>query len=283
MYANILGGNIKALRKFYGETQEQLGEILGMEKNTISSYECGRTEPDKETLERLARHYGVFTDILLSYDLTGLPRIDLEDVFQWSENFYCYFPILTSKKAMANEHFEVALKLHKEVFYTFQKVQIEKCLNSIVSCCHEYRESLEDEDSKLCASANLLGFYHMIIGSIEICIELMEEKTALGASIISYLNYNWDEFNRSLREAYDVVSKIHGSFSERTRFIEELIINLRSTREWHELGDYYFGLHFMMGFAADSLDCITNLFTGLSIISTFERLGNPYCREFNKI
>ena len=37
-----LGNNIRCLRIAYGETQEDLGWAIGVEKNTISYYEKGR-------------------------------------------------------------------------------------------------------------------------------------------------------------------------------------------------------------------------------------------------
>ena len=36
-----IGKNIKALREVYGETQEEMGDVLFLDKNTISKYELG--------------------------------------------------------------------------------------------------------------------------------------------------------------------------------------------------------------------------------------------------
>ena len=44
-----MGANIRCLRMAYGETQEQLGEAIFVEKNTVSYYETGKREPNKET------------------------------------------------------------------------------------------------------------------------------------------------------------------------------------------------------------------------------------------
>ena len=71
-----LGNNIRGLRKAYGETQEELGFALGVEKNTISSYETGRTEPGKEMLSMIASHYFVSVEELLLTDLSSMKKIN---------------------------------------------------------------------------------------------------------------------------------------------------------------------------------------------------------------
>lgn len=67
-----LGANIRSLRMAYGETQEQLGEAIFVEKNTISYYENGKREPNKETLKAIAEHYSASVGELLYSDLTGI-------------------------------------------------------------------------------------------------------------------------------------------------------------------------------------------------------------------
>ena len=54
-----LGANIRSLRIAYGETQEQLGEAIYVEKNTVSYYENGKREPNKETLTAIANHFTI--------------------------------------------------------------------------------------------------------------------------------------------------------------------------------------------------------------------------------
>lgn len=52
-----LGLNIRSLRKAYGETQEELGVALNVEKNTVSYYENGKREPNKDMIAEIAKHY----------------------------------------------------------------------------------------------------------------------------------------------------------------------------------------------------------------------------------
>jgi len=49
--------NLKALRIISGLSQNEVAEALNVTRQTISSYETGRTEPDLETLKRLAELY----------------------------------------------------------------------------------------------------------------------------------------------------------------------------------------------------------------------------------
>ena len=53
------------LRKNAGETQDALGEVLGVSGKTISKWESAATEPDLAALCTIADHYGVSMDTLL--------------------------------------------------------------------------------------------------------------------------------------------------------------------------------------------------------------------------
>lgn len=57
--------NLTALRKARGETQEQLGEALGVSDKTISRWESAVSEPDLAALMALGEHFAVSADELL--------------------------------------------------------------------------------------------------------------------------------------------------------------------------------------------------------------------------
>ena len=56
---------LKELRVEQGLSQIQLGKILGVSQRTISSWEADERRPDFETLEKIAKYFGVTTDYLL--------------------------------------------------------------------------------------------------------------------------------------------------------------------------------------------------------------------------
>ena len=57
--------NLSTLRRARGETQEQLGEVLGISGKTVSKWEAAVSEPDLTMLMAISAHYGVSTDELL--------------------------------------------------------------------------------------------------------------------------------------------------------------------------------------------------------------------------
>lgn len=59
------GEILKELRLERDLTQEQLGEILGVKKNTVSGWESKDYFPGKELLLKLSEFYNVTTDYLL--------------------------------------------------------------------------------------------------------------------------------------------------------------------------------------------------------------------------
>ena len=50
--------NLKQLRQISGMTQASVADAIAVTRQTVSSYESGRTQPDLETLKRLAEVYG---------------------------------------------------------------------------------------------------------------------------------------------------------------------------------------------------------------------------------
>lgn len=65
MYIETFAKKLTQARKDAGYTQRQIAEIIKISKSTIASYETGRTQPDIETLGKLADFYAVSTDWLI--------------------------------------------------------------------------------------------------------------------------------------------------------------------------------------------------------------------------
>lgn len=62
---------LKELRKRQNLTQEQIAQILNTQQRTYSGYETGRSEPNIETLCKLADYYGVSLDYLCGHDYSN--------------------------------------------------------------------------------------------------------------------------------------------------------------------------------------------------------------------
>lgn len=57
--------NLKKLRKNSKQTQERIAEQLSITQRAYSNYETGKTEPNIETLWRMADLYQTTIDILI--------------------------------------------------------------------------------------------------------------------------------------------------------------------------------------------------------------------------
>lgn len=60
-----IGIRIKLLRQSKNETQQQLGEMVGVVQQSVAAWESGRCMPSIISLMRLASHYNVSTDSVL--------------------------------------------------------------------------------------------------------------------------------------------------------------------------------------------------------------------------
>ena len=61
----MIGERLQELRKDHGVSQAQLAELLGVSHNTISSYECNRSDPDDNSKIIIAKLFDVSVDYLI--------------------------------------------------------------------------------------------------------------------------------------------------------------------------------------------------------------------------
>ena len=60
--------NLIELRKLNNYTQEELAELIGVSRQTLSKYETGESLPDIEKCKQLAEVFSVTIDDLISYE-----------------------------------------------------------------------------------------------------------------------------------------------------------------------------------------------------------------------
>lgn len=60
--------NLKALRKEYNISQQQLANIIGVSQQSINKYENHNVDPDIETLKAIATFFNTTIDFLVGFD-----------------------------------------------------------------------------------------------------------------------------------------------------------------------------------------------------------------------
>ena len=64
----MFGENLIELRKFHNMSQEELAELIGISRQTLSKYETGESLPDIEKCKMIADVFGVLLDDLVKYN-----------------------------------------------------------------------------------------------------------------------------------------------------------------------------------------------------------------------
>ena len=76
MEIHLFVNKLKELRKQANLTQQQLGEKLGVAKNTVSYWESGISQPSLEIIKEIANQFQVTIDYLLGNEIDGLEEIE---------------------------------------------------------------------------------------------------------------------------------------------------------------------------------------------------------------
>lgn len=277
---NQLGINIRSLRKAYGETQEQLGQVLNVEKNTISSYETGTREPSKDTVREIAKHYMISTEELLHSDLSLINKIQIDKDAFW-KYIDIVIPIASSEKALENPHFRKAYDAHKDFYDELRQVSLDK-IDNVDVCLEEYTEVLEDEESGAMAAANIIGLEYLLLMGIKASAVVMKEQPAALMQVARK-----DKKTRKLIEnpnpslesdAEEIMAEFHNEESE--EIMSQLLTTVKRSKEWSDLGDYYLALRYMWNLVDNDLDWGFNQRIGVEMLNSFASVNNIYAARF---
>jgi len=69
--------NLIELRKYHAYSQEELAEMIGVSRQTLSKYETGESLPDIEKCKLLADVFSVTMDDLITYDKSSAESLGL--------------------------------------------------------------------------------------------------------------------------------------------------------------------------------------------------------------
>lgn len=72
----MFGERLKRLRKEHDLKQEDLGKLLNVTPNSISNWENGVSEPNYETVIKIAEYFNTSTDYLLGFNKDDLGKIE---------------------------------------------------------------------------------------------------------------------------------------------------------------------------------------------------------------
>lgn len=67
---SFFGKNIKAIRKLNSYSQQEFGALFDIKRGTLGAYEEGRSEPKIDTIIKVAHHFNLSIDLLLTRELT---------------------------------------------------------------------------------------------------------------------------------------------------------------------------------------------------------------------
>ncbi len=278
--AQRLGKNIRCIRVAYGESQEKLGEAIGVEKNTVSYYENGKREPNKDILRAIAVHYMVSVEELLTGDFSSLEKITVNQNALW-EHIDEVLPVTCSEQAMANPHFKKAYEIHRHFFDLLSKVNMDG-IDNIDVCLEEYLEAYEDDNSKVEAAANFLGLWYLFMVMLKLTPVVLENRPAAMLQVASrdpkarkILENTDPNFSKEAKEIVDGMSD-----SEMEDLLSELLRTVKQSKNRYEIGDYYLALQFVWNLVDNDLGLEINRRIGVEMLNAFVSVENPYAAHF---
>ncbi len=277
-----LGKNIRALRKAYGETQEELGFALNVGKNTVSYYETAAREPDKETLTKIAKHYQVSVEELLSCDFGDLGNISIDPLAFW-KNIEIVFPLISSEKALNNDSFKNAFENHNEMYKSFHMVSMNG-IDKLDKCAEGYIDAFEDETSKEESAANFIALMYFLKMIWKRTPEVLNNRPA-SLTQISSKNPKYREVldnpNSDLKKDADELLDFFDD-PEITDLIEEMLTVIKHSHKYADVADYYLSLQFIYNIVDNGLEVEFNQRIGVEMLNSFIMVGNPYAARYMK-
>ena len=279
-YNEKIGNNIRALRNACGETQQELGDAVGVAYNTISYYEKGERQPDHEMLTAISRHYSVTVDDLMHSDFTTIGKINFDYTYTW-KNIDLILPIIESEQALKDEYFKRANKYHHELYDMLKRVD-DHSLNVWGQCIDQYAKAAENEVIGAEVCANILSLLYIMLSGMKTAPEVLKTKPALllqnkkNNRKAKHILDNLDpDFEKDAREAL-----LEFSDPESKEQMSEMLLALKESKRYSDLAYYYIAFKYIWGIVDNDMSLEFNGRVGIEMMEALIALKNPYAINF---
>ena len=277
MDENILGKNIKYLRTMNGETLEELGNVIRASKKTIQGYESGRRMPDIATIEKIAHYYGKMVDELVHNKLYELEKISSDKIIKMDEimdTLLHILPVIETDEACRNKSFLKGVTEIRNMISSFRNgIEVQGVIISEIIDC--FIIAIGDDIIEA-------------VGNMIWCIFFLWTQQYTDLDKIKKLQVrinkgesDWKEFK------YEYQKDVKKSSSKKKAFVYdydellfELIGELKATKKWSQLGDYYLALRYVVGLIDTGYSDEMNQAVGIQMLIAFAQVGNKYYLDF---
>lgn len=300
MYPN-LGRNIKALRKAFGKSQNNMADDLVsagssskrfdddyrfITKQAISQYENGIRVPEREYLNIIAKYFKITVDELLYSDFTSL-KFDLEKLNE-KETSIKYvdtlFPLISTKKSLENCNFKKAYVLQKNIYDNIKRQTIFFNEEDIEELKKLY-EIAYREDKIIESIYNLLSWLMLedLITSVMTPSNIQKFEIDNNISINEYIEMLYLEkpgLEKEDDKEYEMFKKELKEYIKKQENIFYTYISiLKKVNKYTDFADFYIALRYQFGLLSNNTYEINRLI-GTALLDTLACIGNKYAQNF---
>lgn len=282
----IIGKNIRFFRELKGETQKQLGEIIGCSASSIRAYENGINR-DEDIIRRIANHYNVSFRQITESDFNNLGiNIKKEGKISsqlFKEDKYNHFIEALSykefsKKALKDADINIASHIMDSMEGLIEYKEFHEKANQLLKILHGklLDKTIELNDRQTCAINIIVTLIDEENGRrqnpeyIKYCKEHLENETIE----IKELHHR----TRKIKENQD--DKLH---DEKIKMIMQCIYCLRMNDEYRDLAEFYNSYRYIVGLGRKKRSLGEQVDFGMELLVDLVTYENIYAIEFLKM
>ena len=266
----LLAKNLKTLRKYKGETQHELANVLYVTTDTVSKYEKAERMPGEESIQRIAEHYEVPYYKLVSDEITIdylKKRTEDIDVVSDASNL-SVMDGYTNEKAQKNEVFNEAYGYYKRI------LESDMPMDSMISKCKAlFYKSFRD--SNLTAGAvNTIALIYFDFLYRATPQRIMIDYLSDAPSTLKRLEMHSEAIYNNTQNIVKNYLKENGGMLERC------LIAIKNDPDTCDIADYFLALKYIYGLSDNDETLETNRKIGMYLLYELYRFKNRYAIKY---
>lgn len=285
--AKTIGNNIRYFRELRGETQKQLGEVIGLSDRAIGAYEAG-TRRNEDILKRIAKHYNISFRLLTTVDYANNDTQINKDKVLFSENTNLddidnfldatSYKVL-SQKALMNHDINMAQHLLNKInFYTEDEEGFKDKSNKIIELLYEkmFDETFELEDRVAIA----INIFNLIIDN--------ETHRIEGKDYLNFLKKSYEKGELTSIEVKNLLTKVdevesNDKSEDLANIVMSCIYVIRLDDSKVDMAEFYNCYRYIYGLGRIKSDYAEQVDMGIELLVDLAKYNNKYAAELIKM